>query len=1013
MRTFGFIHLLRIFVAAIFLTGGLAAYGASGDVDTTFNASAQYATNSSVFTEVTQTDGKTLIGGVFTVINGYAAGGIARLNVDGSVDTSFNPPDFYNGSGNGATIYTIAVQTDGKILVGGYILGAGDYKPGIRRLNPDGSIDPSFFIQELNPSFELTTVFDIKIRTDGKIMVGGAFGFVTPETRRNLMRLNADGTLDTSFTQPSINGVNIKEMALFPDGRILVGGLYNAGSPPTGPYLNKLNPDGSFDPTFNPTASGNGTVEAVKVLSNGQILIGGSFSNFNGFQLGRIAKINSDGSIDLTFNQNFPGADGTINDIAVETNGKILIGGAFTLYNGVSKPKLAQLNADGTPDGSFTANLGNIVAVETLKLLPGGSILAGYSGSVNQTGGAARLNSDGSTDTSIRYSVGRGAIVYKILHQSDGKIIVGGSFSIADNVPRPGLARFNTDGSLDTGFNPPVGNPQVTALAIRTDGKILVGYQGGNFILVLNTDGSLSGGYDPGTGPTYDIAVLANGQILAAGGYAGNKYLIRFNSNGTVDSTFGVNQPSSYVRKIFVQPDNKILIGGEFSQIGATIRQHFARLNSDGSVDAAFNPPGGTNGNIYDIDLQSDGKIVLVGSFTSLNGSSTRRNVGRVDSSGNTDPNFTQSTDGELFGVKIQPNGKILVSGSMAYIGGGVAFKPGMARFNTDGSVDNSFTAIANSTVYDVDLQSDGKVVAGGLFTRVNRVSSPGAVRLLNNTLPPKTLFDFDGDGKADVSVFRPSTNRWYEFLSSTSTVSEFTFGLSGDVVAPADYDGDGKTDLAIFRPSAGDWWYLSSINNAQINVHWGQAGDVPRPSDFDGDGKSDFIVYRPSNNVWYRFGSTGAVSITAFGAAGDKPLTGDFDGDGKSDLAIFRPSTGDWWYLASSNGSQRAVHWGSSNDVPAPADFDGDGKTDFAVFRPSEGGWYILNSSNGSFVTTAFGLSNDKPVPADYDGDGKADIAVFRPSTGIWYLLQSTAGFSALQFGISTDIPTPNAFVP
>ncbi len=275
-------------------------------------------------------------------------------------------------------------------------------------------------------------------------------------------------------------------------------------------------------------------------------------------------------------------------------------------------------------------------------------------------------------------------------------------------------------------------------------------------------------------------------------------------------------------------------------------------------------------------------------------------------------------------------------------------------------------------------------------------------------------LFDYDGDGKSDLSVFRPSTGTWYIQNSGTAnTYNIQNFGVSSDTIAPADFDGDGKTDIAVFRASEGSWYVLNSSNNSASTVNFGVTGDIPVPGDFDGDDKADYAVFRPSTSTWWILRSSNRVAASVnFGVAGDKPVSGDFDGDGKNDVAIFRPSTGTWWILQSSNNVATSVNFGVSTDLTTPADFDGDGKTDIAVYRASEATWYILNSSNNSVAIVNFGVANDKPVAADYDGDGKADIAVFRPSDNTWYLLQSTAGFGAQVLGSSGDIPTPNAFV-
>lgn len=276
-----------------------------------------------------------------------------------------------------------------------------------------------------------------------------------------------------------------------------------------------------------------------------------------------------------------------------------------------------------------------------------------------------------------------------------------------------------------------------------------------------------------------------------------------------------------------------------------------------------------------------------------------------------------------------------------------------------------------------------------------------------------KTPFDYDGDDRADVSVFRPSTGSWYLINSGSGAFSGQQFGQNGDLIAPADFDGDGKTDIAVFRAASGGWYWLNSSNNTFTGVGFGQTGDLPVAADYDADGKADVAVYRPSAGAWYRINSsTGLFAAFNFGIAEDRPAVGDFDGDGKADLSVYRPSAGAWYRLNSSNGQFVATGFGTSEDKATPADFDGDGKADICVFRPSNGGWYRLNSGNGAFVGVGFGASGDRPSAADFDGDGKADQAVFRPSAGAWYLLNSTTGFTAMSFGANGDNPTPNAYV-
>ncbi len=276
--------------------------------------------------------------------------------------------------------------------------------------------------------------------------------------------------------------------------------------------------------------------------------------------------------------------------------------------------------------------------------------------------------------------------------------------------------------------------------------------------------------------------------------------------------------------------------------------------------------------------------------------------------------------------------------------------------------------------------------------------------------IPKNKNADFDGDGKTDVSVFRPDTGMWYVLNSSNSSFNGVGFGGATDVLAPGDYDGDGKTDYAVFRPSEGTWYMQTKGGHFRAR-QFGTNGDVPVPADFNGDGKTDIAVFRPSNGVWYIANSDSRETFTfvQFGASEDKPVPADYDGDGKTDIAVWRPSNGSWYVLKSSDGTFYGVGFGASTDQPAQGDFDSDGKADFAVFR--SGFWYLLQSTAG-FSAVQFGASGDLPVTGDFDGDNKADIAVYRPSNGTWYLLQSTAGFTGVAFGIATDKPIPNEYL-
>jgi uncharacterized delta-60 repeat protein len=370
---------------------------------------------------------------------------IAHAQNPGSLDMSFNP-----GMGANSFVNTIALQPDGKVIIAGAFSSFdGMPRNHIVRLNADGTMDGSFTVGTGANEMIQT----IALQPDGKIVIGGWFTSYNGTTRNRIARLNADGTLDDSFTVGSGANAAVYATAVQADGKIIIGGQFNFYGGTARFCIARLNADGTLDDSFTVGAGATGAdlfntrVNTTAIQPDGKIIIGGSFTEYDGIAINRVARLNADGSLDDTFTVG-TGASGSVRTTAVQQDGEIIIGGEFTSYNGTAINRVARLNSDGTLDDSFTVGSGATGAVcATAVQADGKIVIGGLFNIYNATSSRriARLNADGSLDGSFTLGTGADAVVNSTTIQPDGKIIIGGDFTSYDGTAINRIARLNGD----------------------------------------------------------------------------------------------------------------------------------------------------------------------------------------------------------------------------------------------------------------------------------------------------------------------------------------------------------------------------------------------------------------------------------------------------------------------------------------------------------------------------------------------------------------------------------------
>lgn len=716
---------------------------------------------------------------------------LARTNA-GAVDI-----EFYAGSGPDSAVTTIVPLLDGKVLIAGWFSSIdGISRPRLARLNVDGSLDQTFA-----PSFDWFV--NALVRLDsGKVLAGGSFTLVNGEPKIGLVRLMENGEADPGFHAAFTEPVNISAVAVQTNGSIIVAGYLTSMDGTVRLDLARITATGSLDTTFDVGSGVDGWISQVSIQGE-RIVIAGEFSRVNGVRANNIARLNSDGSVDATF-ETGSGASATIQALTVQTNGKIVIAGQFRSFNGVPRHQIARLNANGSLDPSFDPATGPDAEVEAVLVQQDGRIVAGGSFTrVNDRahGRFARFNPDGSPDLTFNVGSGANASVRAIAESSPGRIFIGGSFIYVDEIPRPFIARII---SADASTYAPVivAGPENNTVSAGSDVTFLVeaaalpfpSYQwhfNGSAIpgasqwvlhltnveardaglytvtvsnphgtvtspsaeLVIEPPSRFAGAPDisfyvnpPPNGPVFALAVDTNDSVVIGGdftqvGGAPLRRIARLQPNGRPDLSFSTGSGvDDTITTLALNTNGSILIGGAFKNVNGTNRSNVARLLPNGALDAAFIPPAISNAQIYALALQPDGRILIGGLFHRIGGVE-RLSLARLESNGSLDPTFVPALDSNTIvrALAVQPDGRIVVGGNFFILEN--TYHNHIIRLNSNGSIDSGYAARSTSgRVEAVDIDTATNAVIGGSFTGIDGARRESLARLNLQGVVDKTF---------------------------------------------------------------------------------------------------------------------------------------------------------------------------------------------------------------------------------------------------------------------------------